>query len=180
MAKVINLEKDIYSFEEDHPSKQAFLIEYYVDDNLCFIPVSHRKDRDGYPRVHRGKGLRMSRYVWEVYNERKIPENMLILHKCDNPECINPAHLHLGTQKQNMAEMVMRGRSLKGSKHPNAKLIEQDVYFIRFESEGITRKELAEMFSVRPDHISDILKNKCWKHVTKEKTEYSRMANLAG
>mgnify|MGYP005839241023 CR=1 FL=1 len=119
----------------------------------------------------------MSRYVWEVFNEREIPKKMLALHKCDNPNCINPSHIHIGTNKLNMAEMVRRGRSLKGSKHPNAKLNERDVYFIRFESEGITRKELSEMFNVRRDHIADIQKDKCWKHVTKDMEQYSSKNN---
>ncbi|MDZ7763784.1 MAG: hypothetical protein U5K00_05085 [Melioribacteraceae bacterium] len=67
-------------------------------------------------------------------------------------------------------------RSAKGSKHPKAKLIEKDVYFIRFESEGIT-KELSEMFNVRRDHIADIQKDKCWKHVTKDMKQYSSKNN---
>ena len=177
MAKIVNLTEEIHTFQETHPAKQAFPIEYYIDSNSCFIPVSHAKDRDGYPRVFRGKDLRMSRYVWETYNQRKIPKDLLVLHKCDNPHCINPNHLHLGTQKQNMAEMVRRGRSLKGSNHPKAKLIEKDVYFIRFESEGITRKELAEMFEVSKDTIRDIKKNKSWKHVTKDMKQYSSKNN---
>lgn len=177
MAKVISIQEEIRTFEEDHPAKQANPIKYYENEDGCFICISHALDKDGYPRVFRGKDLRMSRYVWETFNERKIPEKMLVLHKCDNPNCINPNHLHIGTQKENMAEMIRRGRSVKGSKHPKAKLTEKDVYFIKFESDHLTKKELAEMFNVRKDHITDIRRDKCWTHVTKDKTELSACKN---
>ncbi|MDZ7763783.1 MAG: HNH endonuclease [Melioribacteraceae bacterium] len=57
----------------------------------------------------------MNRHVWKLFNDKEIPEGMLVLHSCDDPRCINAAeHLHLGTRKQNMAEMVRRGALGKG------------------------------------------------------------------
>ena len=110
----------------------------------------------------------MSRYVWQITNGCEIPKVMLIMHTCDNPNCVNPDHLKLGTHKDNMADRSMKGRTSKGSKHPNAKLTENDVYFIKFESNDITPKILSEMFGVTKDTICEIRRGKSWKHVTED------------
>jgi hypothetical protein len=165
MAKIINLDKEIHTFEEK-AYRQAAPIQYYIDENGCHISKSHNLDKDGYPRVHRfGKHLRMSRYVWSIANNREIPRGMLIMHTCDNPLCINPDHLRLGTHAENMQDRNLKGRCRHGSNHPHAKLNEAKVYFIKFESTELDNKELAEMFDVKPDTIKDIRRGRSWKHV---------------
>jgi len=169
MAKVINIPNQIFTFEVEETPYQANPIRYYIDENSCHICVSHCTDKKGYPRIGSDyKDLRMSRFIWKYVNKREIPRGMLIMHTCDNPNCINPDHLKLGTHKENMADMIRKGRSLKGSKHPRAKLNEADVYFIKYESEDINLSFLAEMYQITKDHIRDIRKGKCWKHVTKD------------
>ena len=168
MAKIINLPQTTYQLKEK-ALIQAVAIEYFINENGCHICVSHALDKDGYPRVHRfGKDRRMSRYVWQITNGCEIPKGMLIMHTCDNPNCVNPDHLKLGTHKDNMADRSMKGRTSKGSKHPNAKLTENDVYFIKFESNDITPKILSEMFGVTKDTICEIRRGKSWKHVTED------------
>ena len=54
---------------------------------------------------------RMHRVAWEAHNAEPIPEGMIVRHTCDNPACINPEHLVLGTHKQNTADMIERGRA---------------------------------------------------------------------
>jgi hypothetical protein len=83
------------------------------------------KDGSGYGQFRRrGKNFRAHRDAWEQANGRPVPDGMFVLHKCDNRACINPDHLFLGTNKDNMADMVSKGRSLHrhGPKNPNAKL----------------------------------------------------------
>lgn len=50
------------------------------------------------------------RYMWELTHDQEVPEGMMVLHSCDNPICVNPDHLRLGTQKENMADAYKRGR----------------------------------------------------------------------
>jgi len=83
----------------------------YPELSECWICISHIERTNGYHVVNRNKKrYRMSRYVW-LMNFGKIPEGMLVCHKCDTPECINPDHLFLGTQADNINDAVKKGRA---------------------------------------------------------------------
>ena len=70
------------------------------------------RDRYGYGRASRiKKPVRCHRYVWEQYNG-PIPDGLCVLHSCDNPPCLNPAHLRLGTHQQNVNDRSSRGRGV--------------------------------------------------------------------
>jgi hypothetical protein len=102
-----------YIIENPMPTKNQQIM-YEVDNNGCFNCTSHWLDRDGYPRVNRkGKEWIMSRYVYTLYNG-EIPEGMVIRHKCDNPRCICPDHLEIGTPQDNNRDKVERNRQAKG------------------------------------------------------------------
>src|SRR5262245_6642261 len=80
-----------------------------------------RRSRDGYGRMTITESRRphtrpAHRVAWEHFNG-PIPENMLVCHKCDNPPCINPAHLFLGTHRDNFRDMREKGRSATGSRN---------------------------------------------------------------
>jgi HNH endonuclease len=82
-------------------------------------------DGGGYGQFRRqGRLLKAHRHAWEQANGRKITDGLFVLHTCDNRACINPDHLFLGTNQDNMDDMVRKGRSLHryGSSNPNAKL----------------------------------------------------------
>lgn len=73
----------------------------------------------GYGRVNIGRiKAKPHRVAWEMANG-PIPAGMFVLHRCDNPACVNPAHLAIGTHDDNMADMVTRGRSNRGERHWN-------------------------------------------------------------
>ena len=60
----------------------------------------------------------MHRIAWEAHNAEPIPEGMVVMHTCDNPECFNPHHLRLGTQSENMRDCVAKGRHKPGPGRP--------------------------------------------------------------
>lgn len=112
------------------------------------------------------------------------PKNKLVLHKCDNPKCVNPDHLFLGTHKDNMIDMVNKGRDgkinrinlpilgqktrfklgqLVGEKAPKAKLNWDTIKLIREQLlKGITHKVLGDRFKVNESTISKIKRNLIW------------------
>ena len=82
----------------------------HPDLGLCWLWTAHTADF-GYGRMHIvGGPARTHRISWELHNG-PIPAGMLVLHHCDNPPCVNPAHLFLGTAGDNMRDMVAKGRN---------------------------------------------------------------------
>lgn len=120
-----------------------------------------------------------------------FPKNLLVCHHCDNPPCVKPDHLFLGTHKDNFLdaknknrvptgvrhwtsvkpELIKRGfkspeRALSGSTNPNSRLTEKDVSRIRFlRSKGSKYADLAKAFNVKQDTIEGICLRRSWKHI---------------
>lgn len=97
-----------------------------------------------------------------------IPNGMDVLHKCDNPACVNPNHLFLGTDLDNARDRVSKGRQydLKGHKHPLTKLTEADVLKIReLATKGFGNTRLGKRFGVCGSAIGHIVHRKNWKHI---------------
>jgi len=96
-----------------------------------------------------------------------IPDGLFVCHHCDNPPCVNPAHLFIGTCKDNTRDMLSKGRGNrpKGVRISRAKLTEDDVRYIRRMRGEIGQKELAERFGVSQGNISSIQLKRIWEHV---------------
>lgn len=128
-------------------------------------------NRDGYPTVFwEGRTRLVTRLV--MGGGKPLPEGQCALHKCDVPCCVNPAHLWAGTQADNMADKVSKGRarghSMKGEKHPSRKLSDGDVRFI-FEQRGrVMQRDLAARFGVSQTCISNIHSGRRWSHITRK------------
>lgn len=125
---------------------------------------------DGYGRFwYKNKVHPAHRLAYEFHTGNKIPKNMKVCHSCDNRCCINPEHLFLGTQKDNMDDMTKKGRDKRvGSKNGFSKLTEKDIPIIRkLRKSGLTLKSIAKEFKVGSDTIGLVISNKTWKHVPK-------------
>lgn len=97
-----------------------------------------------------------------------IPKGMLVCHKCDNPPCVNPDHLFLGTHADNGKDMASKGRSLRGTRNSKAKITEQDVRDIRdsFKDRGWgDLPALAAHYNLDRSSLYHIANRKTWKHV---------------
>lgn len=82
--------------------------------NGCWI-WKGAKIRGGYGRLYVNRnGIPAHRFSWEIANRQHVPKGFFVCHHCDNPPCVNPEHLFLGTHIGNMLDMKMKGRSLKG------------------------------------------------------------------
>ena len=135
----------------------------------------------GYGQVRVSKRLlRTHRVAWELTNG-SIPDGKVVCHRCDNPRCCNPHHLFLGSQQENVADMISKGRNAstieiiknstharaKGEQNSQAKLTEDEVIRIRrrWTQGGITKKELASQFGVSDVLIFKIVRRQIWKHL---------------
>lgn len=123
----------------------------------------------GYPQIKINNKMKAaSRVMYEIHNG-EIPDDFLVCHRCDNPGCVNPEHLFLGSQKDNMADMRKKGRERKskGSQNGIAKLNEQQVAEIKdlFNNTKLTQQQIGDLFGVDQTTISLIKTGKHWKHV---------------
>ena len=93
-----------------------------------------------------------------------IPAGMFVCHTCDNPSCVNPSHLFLGSRQDNVDDMVAKGRSTSGERNGKARLQAADVVAIRarYETGGALQTELAEEYGVSQVQISRIVNRKTW------------------
>lgn len=105
-----------------------------------------------------GQGLQLAhRFSWRLH-KGEIPDRLHVLHSCDNPGCVNPGHLFLGTHADNMGDMALKRRGRPGS----TRLSLDQVQEIRQASDP--QIELARRYGVGPSHISKIKSNRKWKH----------------
>lgn len=95
------------------------------------------------------------------------PENLDVCHTCDNPICINPKHLFLGTRLDNMKDASLKNRMCKGGDNIKSKLKESDIPKIKeiYSKGGISQLKLSKQFSVSQAIIARVISSKLWKHV---------------
>jgi hypothetical protein len=128
------------------------------------------KDKDGYGWQRKNGERKAHRAAWVEANG-PIPEGMWILHSCDNPSCIEPTHLFLGTAKDNSDDMRKKGRqhypgfSSPGELNPNHKLTEEDVKHIRSVYKWGLGPVLAKEYGVHRFTINRIVRGEKWREV---------------
>lgn len=109
------------------------------------------------------------RASWEIFIA-PIPKGLCVLHRCDNRKCVNPLHLFLGTQLENLEDMWSKDRhrqgDSRGENNNRAKLSESQVYEIKkLYDEGDTIAHISRIFSVNWGTIDRIIKGRGWQHI---------------
>lgn len=138
----------------------------FEGDDECWLWTGC-KNVCGYGRASRDGGANVlaHRLVYELA-VGEVPEGLCVMHVCDTPACVNPAHLRLGTQNDNVADCVAKGRTARGEKNAKAKLTSADVRAIRSAvRRGESQRAVAADFEVCPKTVSRINRGLTWRHV---------------
>ena len=128
-------------------------------------PWQAYRARKGYGIVRwAGRNQKAHRVAYQL-EVGEIPAGLFVCHRCDNPPCVNPAHLFLGTTQDNTRDMMEKGRGTdnSGEKNPRAKLTWEEVEEIRARRDACSQKELAEAFGVSVATINQILVHRTWR-----------------
>lgn len=144
-------------------TKLAFYGSPEEDDNGCILWLG-AQGRGGYGICGwRKKVWSVHRLAW-INAHGEIPNGMHVLHTCDVRHCINPAHLWLGTNADNIADKVRKGRAsaATGTKNGNAKLTEADARAIRTDARPL--REIAAEYGVSETIVSGIRRGTKWRH----------------
>jgi hypothetical protein len=118
---------------------------------------------DGYGYIEaEGKSERAHRVSWKLHNG-EIPPEMAVLHECDVRCCVNPQHLFLGSNQDNVTDKVKKKRCAKGEKHSRARVTEAQVRAIRVDGRPIS--EIAKSYGLGYQGVWAILHRTSWRHI---------------
>lgn len=148
----------------------------YVDrreDDACW-PWTGSTDQHGYGRISQGRGLspkKAHRIAYELF-KGPILDGLHVCHACDNPNCVNPNHLWVGTAKDNALDRVRKGRSgprrALGDRAPGAKLRSNQIALIKLAYNwGAPQPAIAAACGVSQATISKVILGKSWKEASK-------------
>lgn len=155
-------------------SRTFDIIWNYIEaksDDECWPWIGGTKLPSGYGIIQiAGKKWRAHRVAWSIANGvdvRTLPEDIFIMHACDNPSCCNPSHLSSGTRLENIRDMDRKGRRVTnnpcGEQASLAKLTEEQVLKIRSDPRRTT--EIAKDYGIHQTNVSCIKNRKTWKHL---------------
>ncbi|PZF83226.1 HNH endonuclease [Jiangella anatolica] len=134
-----------------------------MDD--CWEWIGSR-DKNGYGRFFfEGLQRRATHASLIMFKGERVADGLCARHACDNPPCVNPAHLLVGTRKQNTADAVGRRRHAHGEKHGRAKITEDDVREMRRRYATASASELALEFGISKTQVYYIALGRSWRHV---------------
>jgi DNA-binding transcriptional regulator YiaG len=140
----------------------------------CWLWIGAEQGSYGYGRLKvNGKAMQAHKYSYERF-VGEVPEKMLVCHHCDNPACVNPYHLFVGTNQDNTNDKVRKNRQAKGKSLSNAqsknkargelngnsKLTKDQIHKIR--SLDVSQRKIAKMFGVSQALISKIQRKEMW------------------
>lgn len=157
------------------PSNQCASAQPSLDffPDCCIQSASGKPDEFGYTRLSLTKGryARAHRIAYRMF-KGAIPHGMVVMHTCDNPWCINPKHLAIGTHGDNYADMRTKERYRRGEGVYLSKLTEDNVRKILLSSSSLS--DLAKEYGVSKSAIWSVINRRTWKHVQVEGVNHGR------
>lgn len=144
----------------------------FVDKNTnkdCWIWIGNRRGNYGAFSIgSRSLGNVLAhRFSWSMHNNKEIPKGMVVMHSCDNPLCVNPSHLSIGTYMENTHDMLKKGRHTYiahvGEKNGKSVLNEKIVREIR--QSNMNHAELGRFYGVATSTIRGVRSGRTWVHV---------------
>jgi hypothetical protein len=166
-AKSCGCIESIHRENYDEDIKKKILNSVEITPSGCW-EWKKAKHRQGYGNIgYKRKVMLAHRVSWKVF-KGELDDNILVCHHCDNPPCVNPDHLFLGTDRDNVNDAFKKGRikRYKGEDHYFAKLTKEMVLEIRkLASEGMKYAEIAKKLNVKLGNISGIVTKSSWKHI---------------
>lgn len=165
--------KDASELSLDKPLRKsifAFNIKLSKANKKGCINWLGSKNKKGYGKLsYNGKLILSHRFSYLIYYGY-LDDNLFVCHRCDNPSCVNPKHLFLGTPKDNMKDASVKGRCVlpnqKGQNHPHSKLTDKKVKEIKkLMKSGASGLKVAKKYNVDNSVIYDIKNGRSWKHI---------------
>lgn len=130
----------------------------------CWLWTSYANEH-GYGRTPYGDRMMFAHKLAWFYTTNNPPVDCL-LHRCDNPRCVNPEHLQEGTHADNMGDMAAKGRQGWGERNRHAKLTNEKVLAIRAKAaEGLTHSFLAQEYEVHLHTIARVINRRTWRRI---------------
>lgn len=165
--------EEFFSFEvitQDDVLRAIFFSRCRQSENGCWLWTG-TTTAGGYGHLGFRRKKWLAHHLSHYLFKGAVPAGMHVLHSCDTPRCVNPAHLRAGTPKENVADCIARGRlnRPKGSRNTLAKLTEADVIDMRNSNLGPTA--LAEKYGIDRTNVHLILTGKTWRHVSERAQE---------
>jgi len=144
---------------------KKFYDKISVLESGCWRWLGACNDRYGFVVVD-GKTWLAHRFSYTLHCD-DIPMGEQVLHTCDNGFCVNPAHLFIGSQQDNMTDKVNKNRQAKGMDNGTSKLTDEEVLEIRklCDEDNLFQYEIAEKFNVDPKTITNIKLRRQWRHL---------------
>lgn len=151
------------------PSPEKYFWEKAKKTDSCWIWTAATSG--GYGKFSTGRRKKQTQYgahrfAWILKNG-PIPNDLCVLHHCDNRLCVNPAHLFLGTRRDNADDMLAKGRSARGEKHSHAIFSDTEVRQIKeaIRDRPGTLADVARQFGILYVTIQAIYHGRNWKHI---------------
>lgn len=153
--------------------------------NGCWEWIAGRTE-NGYGRVSFSQRVMLAHRFSYIWYSKKPLGDLFACHDCDNPGCVNPAHLFAGTQAANVLDSKLKGRNNIGKRNGAAKTTDANVLEMRrLAKQGMYQKDIAHTFGISQPTVCEILSGKLWRHLpgarlerADQKGENSRRSKL--